>query len=244
MSFGKFEVFGVPMLSAIKTFLLAPIKKDTELETILNFLKNIGGSELRILDVGCGAGRVLRGLKARGYRATGVDINKELVEQRKAEGFDCLTLEAFGAGDEMFDVILMCHVIEHFPPHELLTFIDGYLDRLKSGGRLIISTPLLTPYFFDDFDHIRPYNPTGLNMVFNPDSWKQVQFYSKNKIKLENIWFRKSHFRILNARGRYFKSWSSILIKVFELVTGYLRVLSFGLIAKRDGWVGLYKKIS
>jgi predicted SAM-dependent methyltransferase len=63
----------------------------------------------------------------------------------------------------------MSHVIEHFSPKDLIPFLDDYLDRLKVGGRLVIAIPLLTPYFYDDFDHVKPYHPMGILMVFCAD---------------------------------------------------------------------------
>jgi len=60
----------------------------------------------------------------------------------------------------------MSHIIEHFAPHDLLPFIDSYLHRLQPGGRLIICTPLLTKNFYNDFDHVKPYQPVGIGMVF------------------------------------------------------------------------------
>ena len=55
----------------------------------------------------------------------------------------------------------MSHVIEHFAPSDLLVFMDGYIDLLRPGGHLIIATPLMSPYFYDDFDHIKPLSTSG-----------------------------------------------------------------------------------
>src|SRR5688572_25198327 len=101
----------------------------------------------RVLDVGCGYGRLLALLHAAGIEATGVEINPAIVAAVRKAGLRCVTLDEFDRSDDKYDVLLMAHVIEHFGPADLLRFMDGYLDRLKTGGRLVIATPLMTDYF-------------------------------------------------------------------------------------------------
>ena len=56
--------------------------------------------------------------------------------------------------------------------------MDGYLDRLKVGGHLVIATPLMSNNFYDDFDHVRPYQSLGILMVFGGGA-AQVQYYAR-----------------------------------------------------------------
>src|SRR5437588_11052930 len=115
----------------------------------------------RVLDVGCGYGRLLALVKAAGFEVTGVEINAEIVAANRKAGLSCISADEFKTSNDRYDVMLMAHVIEHFAPADLLHFMDIYLDRLKPGGRLVIATPLMSDYFYDDFDHIRPYQPAG-----------------------------------------------------------------------------------
>jgi hypothetical protein len=41
-----------------------------------------------------------------------------------------------------------------------------YLDRINPGRHLIIATPIMMKYPYQDFDHIRPYDLLGIEMVF------------------------------------------------------------------------------
>lgn len=214
---------------------------DSEVRKVAEFVSAHAKREGRILDVGCGTGRYLRALWAEGVKATGVDANRDLVEANRAAGLDCMTLEEFGRTDHRFDVILMSHVIEHFPPAELLQFIDGYLDRLSPGGCLIVATPLMSPYFYDDFDHVRPFHPVGLDMVFGERS-AQVQYQSRNCLALRDVWFRRSPYRITYARGVYIRSFGTRVIQVAGLALALLFRLSFGMLGRTDGWVGVYQK--
>ncbi len=146
----------------------------------------------------------------------------------------------FNKTNDLYDVLLMSHIIEHFNPEDLLKFMDNYLERLKKGGYLIIATPLFTHYFYIDFDHVKPYYPTGINMVFGNND-DQVQYYSNNKLELVDIWFRRGPFRLFFYRGIYLKSYNQLPV-ILEMLLTLLFRMSFGLIGRTTGWMGLYKK--
>ena len=142
-----------------------------------------------VLEVGCGYGRFLRPMTAAGLQATGIDINPGIVAANCAAGLTCMSPEEFSASDQTWDVILMAHVIEHFSPADLVHFMDTHLDRLQPGGRIIIATPLMSSFFYDDFDHGKPYQPTGIMMVFGEGA-AQVQYYARNRLRLHDVWSR------------------------------------------------------
>ena len=195
-----------------------------------------------VLEVGCGYGRHLRILNGLGFDVTGVDVNREIVRTNREAGLRCLTTDEFSQSNESYDVILMSHVIEHFTPKDLVPFLDGYLERLKVGGRLIIATPLVTRFFYDDFDHVKPYHPMGLLMVFGEEH-AQVQYYSRNKLRLEDVWIRRGHWRFAHRRSRYMNSPATRLLQVAEFASALAFRLSAGLIGQADGWVGMFRKV-
>ena len=194
-----------------------------------------------VIDVGCGFGRTLRLLKVAGIDATGIDINPEIVAHNRRDGLVCLSPEEFVDQHRLVDVLIMSHVVEHFNPRDLLIFIDTYLSCLRPGGCLVIATPLASDRFFDDFDHIRPYQPLGLSMVFG-ENQAQVQFRGKHRLKLVDLWFRRSPFAIAFARGLYIRSWTSRWVQLTNLFGAIAFRLSGGLIGRTTGWVGLYRK--
>lgn len=125
----------------------------------------------------------------------------------------------------------------------LKEFMDDYLDRLKVGGHLIIATPLMSDYFYDDFDHVKPYQPTGILMVFGGNN-AQVQYYARNKLELKDVWFRKSFFRFSHVRSKYIRSAiAGRLLQVFHLCSATLSYLSRGRFGKTDGWIGVFEKV-
>lgn len=234
------------MVGLLKQIYRSTVGINYEVETIGKFLKCISAIQERpckALEVGCGYGRHLRLLTELGFDATGVDTNYELVRANQEAGLRCLLVEEFRLTDDTYDVVLMSHVIEHFLPKDLLSFLDSYLDRLKVGGKLIIATPLLTPYFYDDFDHVKPYHPMGILMVFGADL-AQVQYYSRNKLTLEDVWIRRSPLRLPHTIGRYKTSYEARPRQMLEFFSAVLFRISGGLIGESDGWVGLFRKVS
>jgi SAM-dependent methyltransferase len=217
---------------------------DSEVRAILRFVGSACAGQpksCRVLDVGCGYGRNLRPLQAAGFQVTGVDANPEVVKANCSAGLSCVTSEQFAGVRDTYDVILMSHVIEHFTPLDLVRFMDGYLDRLRPEGRLVIATPLLTPYFYDDFDHVKPYHPIGLMMVFGGDR-AQIRYYARNRLVLENIWMRRSPLLLMHTRGRYLSGWRSRPRQVVEFASALAFRASLGWIGQPTGWVGIFRK--
>ncbi len=221
---------------------LALLDDDRENRQMRKVLARLGAGDpaTRILDVGCGYGRVLRLIRALGGRATGVEANPALRLAVQAEGFACQSVEEWRAGAGEFDVIIMAHVIEHFAPNELLVMMEGYLDRLRPGGHLVIATPLLSPYFFLDFDHVKPYLPTGILMVFGGGP-AQVQYYARNRLELTDLWYRRTPYHVLwgalaPVGARWWHRWANLLGALAYHAT-------FGLLGRTDGWVGVFRKL-
>ena len=217
---------------------------DRESEQVMSLIAAAGAtSGKRVLDVGCGYGRFLKRLQAEGLDVTGVEVNPDIVAANRSQGLRCLTADEFKASQDKYDVILMSHFIEHFAPESLLAVMDGYLDRLKKGGRLVIATPLMSDYFYDDFDHVKPYQPAGIRLVFETRD-SQVQYRARNRLAMRDLWFRRAPLRISHARGRHVPGLQSRLLVVLDLLAAALFLLSFRRIGRIDGWVGVYEKTS
>lgn len=223
-----------------RLYLLATTFHD-ESTKVIEFIERTTKHGSRVLDVGCGLGRYLRLLSSRGYDVTGIDANPIIVKANNESGFHCVSPDSFDETEGKYDVILLSHVIEHFPPDQLLLFVERYLDRLELGGAVVIATPLASNNFYDDFDHVKPYHPLGLTMVFGEDA-SQVQYYARNKLRLVDLWYRRSYWRINHVRARMFRSPHARLLQVADVLAALLFRVSGGLLGRTDGWVGLFKK--
>lgn len=232
------------MIEQLKIAYRRALSIDQETPRVLEFVRRsvVGVAQPVILDVGCGYGRTLRALQEAGLPAIGIDVNPDIVRRNVQDGLQCCLPEDFRLRKLTADVVVMSHVVEHFAPRELLAFMDEYLGYLRPEGFLVIATPLLSDRFFDDFDHIRPYQPLGFSMVFGPRG-AQVQYRGKHQIELIDIWFRRSPLGVVFARGLYFRTWSSRWLQLINLTGALLFRLALGRIGRTTGWAGVFRKI-
>ena len=231
------------MLESLKSAYRVILAVDDETPRVTKFVRNaiFNCEHPVVLDIGCGYGRTLRRLKSEGIDAIGIDVNPEIVAHNNKAGFKCYLPKDFVDQKLMVDVVVMSHVVEHFAPRDLLEFMNTYLELLRPGGFLVIATPLMSDHFFDDFDHVRPYQPLGISMVFGSEN-AQVQYRGRCRLSLVDLWFRRSPLATAHSRGRYLRGPRSRFFQAANLVGAVAFRLTSGLIGRTTGWVGLYRK--
>ena len=97
----------------------------------------------RLLDVGCGNGRLLAAMRWAGWLVEGVEPDERAAAHARSLGLTVHsgTLEDAGFPASSFDAITMTHVLEHLPdPVEAL---QRCRELLRPGGRLWLATPNL-----------------------------------------------------------------------------------------------------
>lgn len=72
----------------------------------------------RVLEVGCGAGHLVKRLAARGIDVVGIDANPNAAEVAGTERVKTMRAEELEFADSSFDAIVSIHAIEHIPALE------------------------------------------------------------------------------------------------------------------------------
>jgi 2-polyprenyl-3-methyl-5-hydroxy-6-metoxy-1,4-benzoquinol methylase len=115
----------------------------------LELLRKHGGSGLRILDVGCGAGYTSLELARAGHHVTGIDIAEKAISEAQAtlaanpfkDGFGSLEYKvmALESASGQYDAVLFSGVLHHFDSPS--TAIVKALDLLVPDGLVICLEP-------------------------------------------------------------------------------------------------------
>jgi SAM-dependent methyltransferase len=128
----------------------------------------------RIIDLGCGSGRMLYLLRQLGYEnLQGIDISAEQVQLARQVVDDVIegdVLKYLRESTESCDLIVALDLIEHLTKDEATDFLQAIEQRLKPGGRLILNTPnAVSPFAgsrrYGDFTHEIGFAPSCLAQV-------------------------------------------------------------------------------
>ena len=97
-------------------------------------------SPMRILDVGCAAGYLLKGFIDQGWQGTGIEANQSMAKYGKEQlGLDVqhTTIENFRSSTK-YDAVTMVQVISHLI--DPVSSIDSIYQQLNDDGLLLIET--------------------------------------------------------------------------------------------------------
>lgn len=102
----------------------------------------------RVLDFGCGVGRMSNVLAEQGFQVVGVDIAASMVERaRELNAYpDRLTFVSYDGGelpfpDDSFDSAVTLIVLQHCPPAEQVAAIMQLQRVVRPGGVLVFQIP-------------------------------------------------------------------------------------------------------
>jgi ubiquinone/menaquinone biosynthesis C-methylase UbiE len=114
----------------------------SECKQLLTYLRRLGapGPGSRILDLGCGTGRLTVPLAESGYRVTGTDINSDVIniarDKARLKGvsahFTTARAEALPFSSGTFDICIVDSVLEHVT--DWIKTLEEVARVLKSGG--------------------------------------------------------------------------------------------------------------
>lgn len=113
-----------------------------------------------VLDIGAGNGDFADYCQVQDiYLFDGNELSINTLKAKKYKNVFLGELPKLPYNTAFFDLIHISHVVEHLEPQELYKTIKEMDRCCKTGGRIIISTPLLWEGFYNDLSHVKPYNP-------------------------------------------------------------------------------------
>jgi len=120
--------------------------EETAVQEILTDITNIchgkNPKRMRVLEIGCGAGRVTRPLARIFGEVYAVDISREMVRQARAALADLQNVHIFQnngkdlevLGDQRFDFVFSSIVFQHIPSREVIeSYVRAVRRRLRRG---------------------------------------------------------------------------------------------------------------
>jgi SAM-dependent methyltransferase len=174
---------------------------EKELEILAEIFDEHGGVK-KILDVGCGYGRIDLPLLKKGYEIVGLDANQGFLDSARSAAreagfdyqqawFDKGDIIDYNAGLGKYDsVIYTWHsILEAFGPGNLLNTLNCAFKSLRKGGVLVFDQPTRENFDMKDgwYGHDQGDGPKYLSYVMSED---EVRFILR-VVGFENVKIKK-----------------------------------------------------
>jgi 2-polyprenyl-3-methyl-5-hydroxy-6-metoxy-1,4-benzoquinol methylase len=140
---------------------------------------------LRVLDIGCGAGSLLKKFESHGAAVTGFEPDCLMCETARGRLMADARVEnaLFSWQDwrgESFDLVCMSHVLEHVP--DPVDFLAGLYKITRPEGYLFIEVPnemvesvqFLCQYRLQGLMHLVFFNEATLRAALKAGTWKLI----------------------------------------------------------------------
>lgn len=154
----------------------------------------------KILDIGCGTGDFIA-LDPK--RIIGVDHNKKSLKVCKDRNMSVVygKVTKLPFESDLFDGVHAAHVIEHLFPRDAYKMLAEVGRVLKKGGVFVLSTPLLWDGFYNDFTHIKPYNPESIIRYICSDGSQKTLSDMKSRFDRVDLYYRYRPFPFFGKFG-------------------------------------------
>ena len=153
------------------------------------------------LEIGCGIGRNLEHLRG---QSVGVDTNEHCVRAARARGLIAYTPDEFRRAAEYnqpsrFDSILLAHVAEHMNEDQVVALLNGYLELLRPGGRVVLIAPQEAG-FRSDATHVQLMDFTRLERISTQLGLTPERAFSFPFPRWAGRWFTYNEFVVVSRR--------------------------------------------
>lgn len=105
-------------------------------ETLRFILENILSNKSRILEIGCGSGKLAKQLDSLGHEIVAVDSSEKLIKNARRIGVDARIANFPDFEEQPFDVILFTRSLHHIRP--LLPALDKTHHLVKPSGLVLV----------------------------------------------------------------------------------------------------------
>lgn len=156
----------------------------------------------KILDVGCGTGRLIEFLNSVGFQAFGCDISQTAVKYANQINRKRVAYLGFATQipfpNQSFDMVTAISLIEHLTAQEAEQFAREAKRILKPQGFIFLVTPNWTTpirliqgrkwFGYNDPTHIKFYTPMGLAGLLKKNSFRNIKFLFKTDYNVSFDW--------------------------------------------------------
>ena len=150
-----------------------------------NYLKEVlidRKRNLRIMDIGCGYGNMLFGLRNMGFtNLSGMDISQNAVDFCVKQGLNVRIEDIMQYKGEKYEFLIMSHVLEHLPKDKVIPMLRYIRENvLLPGGDLCIMVPNAQSntdcyWAYEDFTHNTLFTGGSLLFVLRQAGFEKIQ---------------------------------------------------------------------
>jgi SAM-dependent methyltransferase len=184
------EAHAEAMATSLSKFLLSPHVPDDR--------------NTAVLDIGCGYGFALRGMRKLGFdRVTGLELSQPQADRCRQAGFDVVvtgnTIEWLRSSSQKFGFIILLDVLEHFPVSEQIELMKAIYGSLCDGGKVLLTVPnanaiLSARWRYIDYTHHSSFTEHSLFFVLRNAGFEIISLDSSKGLGAfpRRIWRRKN----------------------------------------------------
>lgn len=184
-------------------------------------------TDAHILDVGCGFGFALGGLRLLGYHnISGVDQSPQQAEVCRRSGFDVAVTKDTAAWlherEQKYDAVLLFDVLEHVPVELQIDFLRAIYACLRPDGTLLLTVPnansiLANRWRYNDYTHFSSFTEYSLSFVLQNAGFEKPWIDNNKGIGRfpRRIWLRRNW----PAMRKWLVRWC--WLQVFKAEQGY-----------------------
>jgi 2-polyprenyl-3-methyl-5-hydroxy-6-metoxy-1,4-benzoquinol methylase len=181
-------------------------------------LDELAGVELKTLvDIGCGDGRFLKEAARRfapaqllgiDYSGRAIRLAQALNPKLRYLAVDITSAPAIGT----FDAVTLIEVLEHIPPAQVASFVEGLKRLMHSQSTLIVTVPHKNQALIEK--HYQHFDATSLELALGEHFKLERLFYFDRRCRAVALWQRLlfnryfviRHQRLLNYMYRRYRA--------------------------------------